>query len=263
MPSINKVAVVTGGGSGIGKATALWMGKAGFNVAVADIDGDAAQKVAADIQAGGTKALALAIDVSDSDQVASMIEQTVDSFGGIRSLVNNAADIALNRYDRNILDTDFEVFDRAYSANLRSVFAACKFALPHMLEQGGGTIVNVSSIQSLLGDMERIAYSASKAGINSLTRSIATAYGKQGIRCNTVCPGPVMNRDPGKEWPEPMRKAYSDQLLTTDVGSPEQLAELIGFLASDQCSFVNGETIAADGGFTNHMHLHMKLAEQA
>jgi NAD(P)-dependent dehydrogenase (short-subunit alcohol dehydrogenase family) len=204
-------------------------------------------------------AIGRATDMGDEEQIQGMITASIDAFGRIDGLVNNAADLSQNARDGNVVNTGLGVWDRAYQVNLRGAVAACKYTIPHMIEVGGGSIVNVSSIQSLLGDMERIAYSAMKSAMNSLTRSVATAFGKQGVRCNTVCPGPVMSREPGREWPATLLQDFRNNILLNDVSRPEELAELIIFLLSDAASAVTAQTIAADAGFASHMHFHMKL----
>ncbi len=252
--------IVTGAASGIGKATALKLAEMGANVVAADINEDGARQVATQAAAHGIKCVPSHTDMSNSDDIAKMVEQTVNQFGRIDGLVNNAADIGLTRYDSNVVDTEMTVWDRVYQVNFRGPVLACKLAIPHMLKAGGGSIVNVSSIQSLLGDHERVAYSAMKSAMNSLTRSIATTYGKQGIRCNTVCPGPVMSREPEKRWPEKLVEDFRSHILLEDVSSPEEQSELIAFLLSESAASVTGQTIASDMGYSSHMHFYMRAA---
>ncbi len=249
-----KTIIVTGAASGIGRATALKLAVMGASVAVADLDGEGARQVAVK---AGDQAIGLTVDMGSEDQIRAMIETTLGRFGRIDGLVNNAADLSQNLSDGDVVSTDLAVWDRVYQVNLRGAVAAAKLAVPHMVAVGGGSIVNVSSIQSLLGDKERIAYSALKAAMNSLTRSIATAFGKQGVRCNSVLPGPVMSREPGREWPEAMRQGFRDQILLDDVSRPEEMAEVIAFLLSDAASAVTAQTLAADAGLSSRMQYYL------
>ncbi len=250
-----KVMIVTGAASGIGRATALKLAEVEASVVVADLNGEGAKLVAAE---AGVRAIGLAVDMGDEAQISGMIDATIERFGRIDGLVNNAADLGQVFKDGDVVNTDLAVWDRVYQVNLRGAVAACKFVVPHMLEAGGGSIVNVSSIQSLLGDMERVAYSALKAAMNSLTRSIATAFGKQGVRCNAVLPGPVMSREPGRAWPEAMRQGFRDHILLDDVSRPEEIAELVGFLLSDAASAITAQIIAADAGLSSRMSYYSR-----
>ena len=250
-----RTAIVTGSASGIGKATALCLAREGANVVIADINEDDAKGVGDLARQHGVQALVQRVDVSDAEQIRSLVEETVRQFGTVDILVNNAADLGLLENDLDVVETSFEVLDKTYASNFRGAFAACKYALPHMLTSGRGAIVNVSSIQSTLGDYDKAAYSMMKAAINSLTQCIATRFGREGIRCNAVSPGPVMNREAGKEWPEAMRVGYLEHVTTPDIGAPAELGEVITFLASDRASYINGAVIPVDGGYSAHMHL--------
>ena len=255
MGMTGKAFIITGAASGIGRATARKLAAMGASVVVADLNGEGALEVAAK---AGEQAIGLAVDMGSEEQIKAMIDATLDRFGRLDGLVNNAADLSQNFNDGDVVNTDLAVWDRVYQVNLRGAVAACKFAVPHILAAGGGSIVNVSSIQSLLGDNERIAYSALKAAMNSLTRSIATKFGKQGLRCNAVLPGPVMSREPGREWPAAMRQGFRDHILLNDVSHPEEMAEVIAFLLSDAASAVTAQTIAADAGLSSRMQYYLR-----
>ncbi len=254
----NKAIIVTGAASGIGKATALMLANRGANVLVADIDNNGAQEVASAVAKTKGSAEALAVDVSKESDIRTMAEFVFDRYGRLDGLVNNAADIALSFHDADIARTHMSVWDQTYQTNLRGAVVACQLTIPLMLKSPTSAIVNVSSIQSLLGDMERAAYSAMKSALNSLSRSIATAYGKKGLRCNTVCPGPVMSREPEKRWPEKIIAGFQEHILTPDIACPEDTAEIICFLLSDGARSITGQTISADCGFSSHMHFHQR-----
>ena len=250
-----KVAVVTGGASGIGRATAMKMAAEGASVVIGDINHQGAEEVAEAIcQSGGT-ALAIFTDVAQPEQIENMIAETVSHFGALHVLCNNAADLSLLQYDGDFLQTEIETWDKTYAADLRSVMVACKYAIPHMLDAGGGAIVNVSSVDGASGDNTRFAYAAAKAGINILTQCTATTYGKQGIRCNAVLPGLVLSaaaEDALSNTPE-IREAFEDNVLTPHLGVPEEIAEVIVFLAGEGASYVNGQLINVDGGLLSHV----------
>ena len=193
-----RVAIVTGAARGIGESTALLLAENGAAVAVVDKNEVGAKDTVEQIEALGSKGIALKADLTVDDDIQSFVEQTVSAFERLDILVNNASDInEVKERDLDVVNTDLEILDRSYQVNLRAPAAACKFAIPHMIETGGGSIINISSMQALIGDLSRSAYSANKAGLIMLTKSIATQYGAQGVRCNTVCPGLV--RSPTSE----------------------------------------------------------------
>ena len=252
----HRVAIVTGSGGGIGRATALLLAREGAHVVVADLDETAADNVVAEIGRLGPAALAVKTDVAIVEDVKALIDKIVSRFGRIDVLVNNAANLALAAADMDVVNADFDLWDQTYRINLRGAVATCKFAIPHMLERGGGTIVNVSSVASMSGDMRRLAYGSSKAGLNLLTQSIATSYGKRGIRCNGVSPGIAMQKTMQPRLPPDYLAVLLGNVLTPDLGTPEQIAEVIVFLASDEAGFVTGQILAADGGMMAHMPWH-------
>ena len=163
----------------------------------------------------------------------------------------------------DVVNADFEVWNRTYGTNLRDAVAACKYAVPHMLERRQGSIINVSSIAGPSGDLRRLAYGATKAGLNQLTQSIATAYGKSGVRRNCVCPGIAMAKVMQKTLPPEYRRVLLENVLTPDLGTPEDIANVIAFLASDLASYVTGQVIAVDGGVMAHMPWHAGFNQMA
>jgi NAD(P)-dependent dehydrogenase (short-subunit alcohol dehydrogenase family) len=244
-----KVAIVTGAGSGIGEATARLMAREGASVVVADINGTEAARVADELDG----AISIEVDVSDEASVVRMIETAVEQFGGLDVLHNNATDSSLNAVDTDIVTLDMAIFDRLVAVNLRGAFMGCKHAIPHMLERGGGSIVNTASIDGFVGRGVRAAYGASKAGIVLLTKSVASQYGTQGIRCNAVAPGLTLT--PGAVGNATAE--YIDAALALypmpRLCAPEDVANAVLFLASDEAAYINAATLMVDGGATVYM----------
>jgi len=251
----DKVAIVTGGGSGIGRATALLLASEGARVTVADIAERAAGEVVSAIEAAGGKARAQIVDVADADAVAAMIADTVAAFGGLDILHNNAAALDQNRVDQDVVTMDLATWERVLAVNLTGPMLGCRFAIPAMLERGGGSIVNTASAAAFYGSHSLAAYGTSKAGVVALTRYVATAYGERGIRCNAVAPGVVVARDAQDALGGPMGdrlRRYSTSHLVGRLGYPEEIAAAVAYLASDNATFVTGEILRVDGGFTAH-----------
>ena len=244
-----KVAIVTGAGSGIGEATARLMAHEGASIIVADLNRTEAQRVASELDA----AIPVEVDVSDEESVVRMIEKAVAAFGGLDVLHNNATDSSLNAVDTDIVTLDMAVFDRLVAVNLRGQFLGCKHAIPAMLARGGGSIVNTASIDGFVGRGVRAAYGACKAGVVLLTKSVASQYGTRGIRCNAVAPGltltPGAVNNASKEYVEISLRNYPMPRLC----APEDVAKAVVFLASDDASYVNAETLMVDGGATVYM----------
>jgi NAD(P)-dependent dehydrogenase (short-subunit alcohol dehydrogenase family) len=242
-----KVAIVTGGGSGIGAACCQKFAAEGAKVIVADISRDNAERVASTI---GVAALATWFDAGDGDSIRNLVHTAVEHFGALHILHNNAAltSAAFISKDTTAIDIDLDVWDRAMSVNARGYLLGCRYALPHIIKAGGGAIINTSSNAALHGDLDRIAYGSSKGAINSLTLYVATQYGRQGVRCNAICPGLIVTPAVQNAMPEAIRR-LSRHIIAPRVGRPEDIANLACFLASDEAAYITGQIISVDGGF--------------
>ena len=242
-------AIVTGAASGIGKAIAERIAAEGGAVCISDINEDAANAVAADIQTSGAKAIAMRADVSDETDMRAMVEAADSALGGLTAIVNNAgyADI---ENDGDVTETPVDVWHRTLNINLLGVFLGCKHALPVIERNGGGAIVNISSAAGLLGSYpSQIAYTASKGGVLSMSREIAVCYANRGIRVNTVCPG--VTRTPMIEELRPSDEAMRARfrhIPMARLGEPGEIAATVAFLLSDDASYITGQEIAVDGG---------------
>ena len=246
----DKVAIVTGSASGIGRATARLLAAEGASVVVADLDEAGASAVVSEIEADGGKAIATQVDVSVEEDVHEMIATAVSTFGGLDVLHNNAAALgsASPGLDMDIANMDVDVWDRTMAVNLRGVMLGCKHAIPALLERGGGAIVNTSSGSAQRGDLAIPAYGVSKGGVDTLTRYVAAQYGKQGIRCNAIAPGLILTHEVDRFGGEAYVKMLEEHHLTPRVGRPEDIAQAVLYLASDAASFVTGQILNVDGG---------------
>ncbi|HVA10422.1 MAG TPA: SDR family NAD(P)-dependent oxidoreductase [Acidimicrobiales bacterium] len=252
-----KVAIVTGGGGGIGGATARTLAREGASVVVVDIDGDAATAVAEGITAAGGSALCITADLSEEDQVLPAIGAAISNFGRLDVLHNNAAltESAFLTRDTAVTELSLDVWERTMAVNLRSQMLTCKHAIPEMVRGGGGSIINMSSGASLKGDRTRTAYGVSKAGVNTLTMYAATSHGKQGIRVNTIVPGLIITDAVRAHLNEKILAGLSKATLTPYLGEPDDIAELVLFLASDESRYITGQMIVIDGGMSAHVGL--------
>lgn len=247
----DRVCVVTGAGSGIGEASAIRLAEEGGKVVCADINGAAAEATAEKIVAAGGVANGYTIDISNSSQCKAIIDDTVARYGSIDVLVNNAG-VNLPGVFHEVSD---ETIDRTLSVNVKGAMFLSRAAIPHMLKNGRGSIVNMSSVNGLVSEPFLSVYSASKGAVVMLTRGIALDYAKTGIRCNAICPG----------WVDtPINYAHADLLgglqhVYSTIssfqpigrpGTPREIAHLVLFLASDEASFITGSVISADGGMT-------------
>jgi NAD(P)-dependent dehydrogenase (short-subunit alcohol dehydrogenase family) len=243
-----KVCVITGAGGGMGREAALLFCAEGAKVCVADIDGDAAERTAAQ---AGDASFAIRVDVSNAASVRTMYEQTAGRFGGIDVLYNNAGISPAD--DASILDTEPDAWERVQAVNTRGVYLCCKHGIPHLLQRGGGSVINVASFVALVGAAtSQISYTASKGAVLSLSRELAVQFARQGVRVNALCPGPV-------ETPLLLR-IFGDDPAASErrrvhlpmgrLAKPREIVNAALFLASDESSYVNGATFVVDGGLT-------------
>lgn len=249
-----KVALITGAASGQGRAAALLFAEEGARVVVSDVNGDGAEEVAGEIKGSGGEAVAVATDVSREVEVKAMIEATIEAFGRLDVLFNNAG-VGYSAADRftmaSVVETPEEDWDAVLAINLKGVAMGCKHAIPVMERQGGGAIVNNASINALVGLSGADAYTAAKGGVVSLTRVLAVDWGPKGIRVNCMCPG-------GVDTPM-IAPAIADEAVlgfmreSTPLGRlarPEETARVALFLASEEASYLNGAVFPVDGGWT-------------
>jgi NAD(P)-dependent dehydrogenase (short-subunit alcohol dehydrogenase family) len=260
-----RVAVVTGGGGGVGRATALRLAAGGARVTVTDVVADAAEASVEAVRAVGGSALAVTADVSDEAQVAEVVRRTVEEFGRLDILHNNAAALGeTHRRDRDLVDLAVDVWDTAMAVNARGVMLGCKHAVPAMLASGdGGVIVNTSSVSGLIGGDSNAAYGSSKAAVVALTRYVATMYGAEGIRCNSVAPGLIMSDIAGQALSEHQLAERAAERILPWPAEPEDIAGVVCWLASDEARGITGQTIVVDSGITAHRPHHAMKAWEA
>lgn len=252
----DRVAVVTGSANGIGRAIALAMGAAGARVTVSDIAVERGEEAAKEIRDNGGDAHFVAADVSDPAAASSLIEATVDYFGTVDVLVNNAGGGGSMARAHEV---EVEDFDRVLAVNLRGLFLCSKYAIPHFLAQGRGNIVNIASTYGLIGAPKAVAYCASKGGVVNLTRQLAVDYGPDQIRVNAICPGyidtslgrrgPTLSPEEFAAATARREKAAAMQPLGRQA-QPSEVANVAVFLASDESSFMTGSIVPVDGGCT-------------
>jgi meso-butanediol dehydrogenase / (S,S)-butanediol dehydrogenase / diacetyl reductase len=247
----DKVCIITGGGSGIGRATALLFAREGARLVVADKRKEAAEAVAAECSGEGAQALAVEVDVARAADVQRMVATTIGTFGRLDVLVNNAGyGIA-----GSVVETDEQAWDDLMAVNVRGVYLCCKYAIPAMKATGGGAIVNTASVVAAVGIRDRAAYCASKGAVAALTRAVAIDHVSDGIRCNAVAPGtvdtPYFDRIlKTSADPDAVRRKLEERQLLGRLGKPEEIAAAILFLAGDESRFATGTILTIDGGMT-------------
>ena len=243
-----KVAVITGAGGGMGREAAILFTEEGARVCAADVNGAAAEET---VGLCPGESLAVEVDVSDEEQVASMYEQTTSRFGGVDVLYNNAGISPAD--DASVLETSVEAWQRVQDVNTKGVFLCCKHGIPRLLERGGGSVINVASFVAIVGAAtSQISYTASKGAVLAMSRELAVEFARSGVRVNALCPGPVetplllsiYGDDPAAferrrvHWP------------TGRLAKPREIVQAALFLASDESSYVTGATFLVDGGLT-------------
>lgn len=246
-----KVAVVTGAGSGIGATTAALLAERGAAVVVADLDMEAATMVAAAIASRGGRAVPVEVDVSDEDQVRAMAELASDHYGGVDVLHNNAAFTAA-RGDRTVIDMDMDLWDQTMAVNVRGYALCAKHLVPGMIECGGGSVINTASIAGIRGELIRAAYATSKAAIIGFSNSLAVQFGRFGVRSNAIAPGFIATPALLAQMPDEVHDSHVGHHPVGRLGRPEDVAELVAFLASDRSAFITAAVIPVDGGLTAH-----------
>jgi NAD(P)-dependent dehydrogenase (short-subunit alcohol dehydrogenase family) len=245
-----KVALVTGGGKGIGQAAAVLFAEEGARVVVADLDEKAAQDTVARVEAAGGEGLAVVGDVAVEVDVARMVEQGVRRFGALHVLDNNAGVLWKDR-DRSVLETDERWWDRVMAVNLKSVFWVTKHGIPHLQRAGGGSIIMMGSVSALAGfTRAQDAYTAAKGALISLTKSLAIQFAKDRIRCNVIHPGIVDTPLQAPYLTDAIRKEFETGIPLGRIAHPREIAQVALFLASDESSYMTGAELVVDGGFT-------------
>jgi len=246
-----RVAIVTAGGAGIGAATARRFAKEGAAVVIADLSGTRARAVTDEIKAAGGRAAFIKMDAADPEAIQATIKLALDSYGRLDILFNNAgmAEVAL------LHDTTLESWNRVMAVTLTSTFLGIKYAVPIMRKQGGGVIINTASISGMQGDYGMASYNAAKAGVINLTRAAALENAKYKIRINCVCPGGINTRVAevlGGDRADEFRRNMGAMHPIGRMGEPEEIANTVTFLASDEASFITGASFVVDGGVTAH-----------
>lgn len=242
----DKVAIVTGGGSGIGRSICLAYGEQGARVAVADVNRDNAEQVAGEVTKAGNDALAMTVDVTDSKSIASMVTAVTDTWGDVDVLVNNAG----RRYIKSFLEHTEEDWNQMLAVNLTGPFLCSQAALPSMLKAGKGKIINLASIASFMGRPDRAAYCAAKSGLLGLTRALAVDMTGKNICVNAIAPGLIatpFNAMFAED--DSVGPAWGKETLVGRWGTPEDVASAAVFLASDESDFITGAELKVDGGW--------------
>ena len=247
----DKVAIITGAGSGMGRVAAQMFAAEGAKVVVAEFDEAAGRQTVASVLDAGGAASFVRTDVSNKADAKAMVDHAVATYGRVDALYNNAG--VMPEPDHSVIDTDVATWDKVMAVNVRGVFLGCKYAIPRMLEQGSGSVINISSFVALLGcSVPQDAYTASKGAVLSLTRSLAVQFGPRGVRSNAICPGPI-------ETPLLMDWLLKDEAAkqlrlarnpTGRFGKPEEIVNAAIYLASDESRWTNGAHFVIDGGIS-------------
>ncbi len=247
----DKVAIITGAGGGMGRTAALMFAAQGSRVVVAEYGEEAGAETVRLVEAQGGQASLVRVDVSREADAKAMVDHAIDRFGRVDVLYNNAG--IMPEADHSVTDTEVAVWDQVMAVNVRGVFLGCKYAIPRMVEQGSGSVINIASFVALVGcSVPQDAYTASKGALLALTRSLAVQFGPHGVRTNAICPGPV-------ETPLLMDWLVKDEAAkrirlarnpSGRFGKPEEIVNMAVYLASDESRWTNGAQLVVDGGIT-------------
>ena len=247
----DKVAIITGAGSGMGRVAAQMFAAEGAKVVVAEYDEKAGAETMDLVRAAGGEATFVRTDVSSESDAAAMVAAARDRYGRVDVLYNNAG--VMPELDHSVVDTDVATWDQVMAINVRGVFLGCKYAIPYMVEQGSGSVINISSFVALLGcSVPQDAYTASKGAVLSLTRSLAVQFGPHGVRSNAICPGPI-ETPMLMDWLVKDEAARQERLArnpTGRFGKPEEIVHVAIYLASDESRWTNGAHFVIDGGIS-------------
>jgi NAD(P)-dependent dehydrogenase (short-subunit alcohol dehydrogenase family) len=246
-----KVTIITGGGSGMGKTAAELFAKEGARVVVSDVSEKAGEGVVAAVKAAGGEATFVRADVSNEADAKGMVQHAIATYGRVDALYNNAG--IMPEADHSVIDTDVETWDKVMAVNVRGVFLGCKYAIPQMLEQGSGSIINIASFVAILGcSVPQDAYTCSKGAVMALTRSLAVQFAGKGVRSNSISPGPI-ETPLLMDWllkDEAAKQLRLNRNPTGRFGKPEEIVNVGIYLASDESRWTNGANFVIDGGIS-------------
>lgn len=247
--STSKTAIITGGGGGLGRATALKLAESGVNISIIDVSEEQGNETVRLIEEKGAKGFFIKADVTNAEEVKQYVDKTVSTFGSVDMFFNNAG---ISGPGKKFLDNSIEQIDLVLDINLRGALYGLYYVLPEMIKNGGGSIVNTSSTAGLVGQDSVVSYSATKHGIVGVTKSLAAEYANQGIQINAVAPGstetPMVKQY--REMNPDVFKAVSATIPQRRLGQPEEVAELVSFLLMSEAKYINGAVVPIDGGFT-------------
>ena len=242
----DRVAIVTGGGKGIGEEICLGLSREGAKIVIAEIDIENSEKVIKKIQDNGSEAIVLKTDVSDENSINNMVDEAIKHFGKIDILINNAG----IRHIKKLLDHTKKDWDEMIAVNLTGPYLSCKAVIPHMIKQGKGKIINFGSIASFMGRPDRVGYVAAKSGVLGLTRALAVDLTRKNINVNTICPGLISTPFNKKYAEDPKHgEAWGKETIVGRWGLPTDIVGAAVFLSSDESDFINGTEIKIDGGW--------------
>ena len=247
----DKVAVITGGASGIGFAAARLMAQEGASVVIGDLAEDAAVEAAGKITEAGGQAVGMAVNAMEEESIIALVDGAVERFGALHVMCNHVGG-SNPRKDLDLLRLDMAEFDRVMQLNVRSTVVGSRAALPHLIKSGGGSIINTASVGGLSGDFLQVSYGTAKAAVIRMTEYIATQYGAQYVRCNAVAPGAVMTPSLKNNLPAETIESIRSHNALPFIGEPEDIAHAMMFLASDESRYLTGQVLTVDGGMMSH-----------